>query len=111
MKQKIDKPQPQPEVSLPPFKGYTIEELRYRRAMMALKKEFCKEKAMQSLRGLSPSARRKDKGGSSKSSKLALAGQIATKVFSNLNTLDYILMGISLFTTARKGIRLIRGKK
>lgn len=113
MKQKETKAQAPalPEVSLPPFKGYTIEELRYKRAMMALKKEFCKEKALQSLRSLNPAERRKAQGSSSKSSKLAFAGQIASKIFSNLNTLDYILMGISLFGTARKGIRLIRGKK
>lgn len=113
MKEKESKkPAPSlPEVELPPFKGYTMEELRYKRAMMALKKEFCKEKALQSIRKLSPSARRRQDGRGSKGSRFALAGQIASKVFSNLNTIDYILMGISLFGTARKGIRLIRGKK
>lgn len=92
------------------FKGYTIEELRYQRAMMALRKEFCKAKVMESVQGLRP-------GGSSRiksdhtSSKMAIVSKIAGTLFSNLNTLDYILMGISLFGTARKGYRLIRGKK
>ena len=31
------------------FKGYTLEELRYNRAMMALKAEFCKEKMLADL--------------------------------------------------------------
>ena len=37
-----------------PFKGYTMEELRYQRAMMALRKEFCKTKVMQSVETLRP---------------------------------------------------------
>ena len=32
-----------------PFKGYTMEELRYQRAMMALRKEFCKTKITRRL--------------------------------------------------------------
>lgn len=92
-----------------PFKGYTMEELRYQRAMMALRKEFCKTKVMQSVHTLRPAT--KEKAGTHGGSKFALAGRIASTVFSHMNTLDYILMGISLFGTARKGYRLIRGKK
>lgn len=90
-----------------PFKGYTMEEIKYQRAMMALRKEFCKSKLTQSLQEIRP----KRKSPSGGSSKFALAANIASKVFSNLNTLDYILMGISLFGTARKGVRLLRRKK
>ena len=91
------------------FKGYTMEELRYQRAMMALRKEFCKAKVMESLHRVHPG---KSGGLSSKvPSKFATATRIASKLFSNLNTLDYVLMGISLFGTAKKGYRLIRGKK
>lgn len=92
-----------------PFKGYTMEELRYHRAMMALRKEFCKTKVMQSVHAMRPGTKEKTKSGGG--SKLALAGKIASTVFSHMNTLDYILMGISLFGTAKKGYRLIRGKK
>lgn len=92
-----------------PFKGYTMEELRYQRAMMALRKEFCKTKVLQSVQTLRPGT--KTGGKSSGSSKFALAGKVASAVFSHMNTLDYILMGISLFGTARKGLRLIKGKK
>ncbi|MDE6392691.1 MAG: hypothetical protein K2L59_05455 [Muribaculaceae bacterium] len=92
-----------------PFKGYTMEELRYQRAMMALRKEFCKAKVQQSARRLRPGSDRKQKAGSG--SGLALAGRVASTLFSHMNTMDYILMGISLFGTAKKGYRLIRGKK
>jgi len=92
-----------------PFKGYTMEELRYQRAMMALRKEFCKTKVLQSVQALRPGSR--NEGKTSGKSKFALAGKIASAVFSHMNTLDYVLMGISLFGTAKKGLRLFRGKK
>lgn len=92
-----------------PFKGYTMEELRYQRAMLALRKEFCKTKVMESVHGLKGGSNRGRKGSST--SKMAMVGQVASKLLGNLNTLDYILMGISLFGTAKKGYRLIRGKK
>lgn len=91
------------------FKGYSMEELRYQRAMMALRKEFCKAKVMESVREIRP--KRDRQAGGTGRSKFALATQIASKVFSNLNTIDYVLMGISLFGTARKGFRLLRGKR
>ncbi len=92
------------------FKGYTMEELRYQRAMMALRKEFCKAKVMESVSNLKTGGKSR-KESNNGTSKFAMAGRIASKLFSNLNTLDYILMGISLFGTAKKGYRLIRGKK
>lgn len=95
------------EQEQPSFKGYTLEEIRYHRAMMALRKEFCKSKLMQTVGELTP--KRKEK--SSKKSGFSIAASIASKVFSNLNTLDYIMMGISLFGTAKKGFNLIRKKK
>lgn len=104
----------QPELIEPThkFKGYTIEELRYQRAMLALRKEFCKVKLMESIQGLKPGGRKSESTVSKKgSSKLALAGKIAGKLLSNLNALDYVLMGLSLFGTVKKGYKLIRGKK
>lgn len=96
----------------PAFKGYTIEEIRYQRAMMALRKEFCKAKLTESVSNLRGGGKRDVfKSGAKKTSKLAVAGKIASRIFSNLNTIDYVLMGISLFGTARKGLRLLRGKK
>lgn len=91
------------------FKGYTMEELRYQRAMMALRKEFCKAKVLESLHKVRPG--KKSGVDSAGSPKFATATRIASKLLSNLNTLDYVLMGISLFGTVKKGYRLIRGKK
>lgn len=97
---------------IPKFRGYTIEEIRYQRALLALRKEFCKAKVMESVQNLKPgsnsSTRNSSKGGSSK---WAVAGKVASKLLSNLNTIDYALMGLSLIGTVRKGYRLIRGKK
>lgn len=110
MKELEMKKQDAPEVHVEPFKGYTMEELKYQRALMALRKEFCKTKVLQSVESLRPGAGKKDEKKSG-NSKLALAGKVAGMVFSNLNTMDYVLMGLSLFGTARKGIRRLRGKK
>lgn len=92
----------------PQFKGYTMEELRYQRALMALRKEFTKQRLVNTIHDLRP---KKDNESKQKNSKFALAGAIASKVFSNLNALDYVMLGISLFGTAKKGYRLLRGKK
>ncbi|MCM1369587.1 MAG: hypothetical protein NC204_04370 [Candidatus Amulumruptor caecigallinarius] len=106
MTKKIE--QTQKETAADAFKGYTIEQLRYHKAMMELKKEFCKAKMLQTINRMRP-ARSSDSG--FKTSKFALATKIASKVFNNLSVLDYVLMGLSIFGTARKGIRLFRGKK
>ena len=93
-----------------PFEGYTMEELKYQRAMMALRKEFAKAKVMKSVQGLMPSGKGKKKKVGAKP-RTALFGQVVSKVLNNLNTLDYILMGMSIIGTVRKGYKLIRGKK
>lgn len=107
----VDKDKNAPEVQKEKaFKGYTMEELRYQRAMMALRKEFCKEKVKESIIKIKP-GNRGDHEKSNGTSKFALAGRIASKLLTNLNTLDYVLLGMSLFGTAKKGYRLIKGKK
>lgn len=95
------------------FRGYTMEELRYQRAIVALKKEFCKAKVIESVRDIREPRRKKEKGTkqSGAAGALSLAGRVASVVFSNLNTLDYVVMGLSAFGTVKKGIKLIRGKK
>ena len=93
-----------------PFKGYTMEELKYQRAMMALKVEFSKEQLMASLRSFHPSNAKTAKG-SGLVSKLGLAGRLTSKFFSGLNTLDYVMMGMSLFGTAKKAYGLFIKKK
>lgn len=102
---------PGEETQAAPFKGYTIEEIRYQRALAGLRKEFCKAKlvdTLDSIRFRKPAQQAKPAG---KMAIAAKAGKIAMKLLGNMNTLDYVLMGISLFGTARKGIKLLRGRK
>lgn len=94
-----------------PFKGYTMEELKYQRAMMALRKEYCKAKVMKSVQDLLPDKNASKRKSVTGAKRKTIVGQLASKVFNNLNTIDYILMGISIFGTVRKGYKLIRGKK
>lgn len=94
------------------FNGFTLEELRYQRAMMALKREYCRAKMTKSLENLNSSPKKMKHGGSLSNNKaLSIAGTVASKVFSHLNVVDYVLMGLSFAGTIRKGIRLFKGKK
>lgn len=98
----------------PQFNGYTLDEIRYQRAMLGLRKEFCKAKLMESVTNLKPGGAKRNNGffsGGKKSTAMSVAGSVASKFLSNLNTLDYILMGISAFGTVRKGMRLLTRKQ
>lgn len=99
-----------PEGSDVPFRGYTLEELKYQRALFALRKEFAKARLLQSVDSLRPQKKDKD-GGSILGPKFGIVKSLGSKFFSNLNTLDYIMMGMSLFGTAKKAIGLFRRKK
>jgi len=99
---------------MPAFKGYTIDEIRYQRAMLGVRKEFCKAKVMESVSNLKPGGRRREHGilkATRKPPLLRMAGGVASKFLGNLNAIDYVLMGISAIGTVRKGIRLLKGKK
>jgi len=91
------------------FKGYTLEELKYQRALVTLQKEFCRTKLMrhvgniQKSNPLSPS--------SAVSSLPGKVGFVASKVFSSLNYLDYAMLGFSLFGIVRKVTSVFRRKK
>ena len=90
------------------FKGYTLEELRYQRALVALQKEFCKSKVMHRINRI----RNRDSFEERKnSSKLAMVGSIASKIFAGLNYLDYITIGMSLFGSGRKIFKFFRRGK
>lgn len=90
------------------FKGYSMEELRYQRALVALRKEFCKSK-------IAHNAKRIRKQGffgkNGTTSRVAHVGSLATKVIAGLGYLDYVMIGMSLFGTGRKVYRFFRGKK
>lgn len=81
------------------FKGYSMEDLRYQRALVAMRKEFCKSK-------IAHTAHRIRKQGffgrSGNTSRMAHAGSLASKVISGLSYLDYVMIGMSVFGTGRK---------
>ncbi|MDE6234909.1 MAG: hypothetical protein K2M56_04080 [Muribaculaceae bacterium] len=94
------------------IKGLTISEIRYQRALVALQKEFCKEKISMSMRKLqnsSPFSKGYNPGG--KSSALSKAGAIAGKILGGMNYLDYAIIGFSAFSNVRKILGLFKKKK
>jgi len=91
------------------FKGYTLEELRYQRALVALQKEFCKSKVMHKFNRIRNRGTDSDENGNQ--SKLSKIGSIASKIFMGLNYLDYITIGLSLFGSGRKIFKFFRRRK
>lgn len=91
------------------FKGYTLEELRYQRAMTTLQKELCKGRIMKDIKNIRTGADPKSLSG--KSSKLPWIGTIASTMLKSLNYLDYITLGMSVFGAGRKIFSLIPRKK
>lgn len=81
------------------FKGYNLEQLRYQRAVIALRKEFCKAKVMHEFTKI---RERSIFGGERKGSKITKIGGLTTKLLSGLNYLDYAMIGMSLFGTGKK---------
>lgn len=100
-------------VEKPKFKGYTIEEIRYQRALVAMRKEFCKVKLMESIERLRPKSSKKEPAVTfmTGSSTKTLFSRVATTVFKSMNSIDYVLLGISAFSTIRKGIKMLKRKK
>ena len=88
------------------FRGYTIEELRYQRALVALQKEFCKNKIFKNVSNMkkadifAPAAGSGKLGGKSAS--------LVSKLLSGLNYLDYAMLGFSAFKSGRKIFRLLK---
>lgn len=90
-------------------KGLTISEIRYQRALIALQKEFCKEKVGHSFRNLqnsSPFSKNYEaKSGTGR------IGAIASKLLTGMNYLDYAVIGFSVFSNVRKITSLFRKRK
>ena len=80
------------------FRGYTMEELRYQRALIALRKEFSKTKMQKTWNNFRTGGRDESR----QASALNIAGGIAAKILSGMNVVDYALMGVSLFGTGKK---------
>lgn len=90
------------------FNGYTLEDLRYQRALIALKKEFSKAKTINSVTKL------KKKNPLTDNKTLSLPGKIggmATRLLTGLNYVDYAMLGFSLFKSGKKIYSFFRRKK
>lgn len=81
------------------FKGYSMEELRYQRAMLLLRKEFCKSKMIHDLNNIKEHS---ILGGKKGDSKIMRVGSLTSKLLSGLNYLDYAMLGASIFGTGKK---------
>lgn len=91
------------------FKGYTLEELRYNRALIALKAEFCKEKMLSDFQAAkSKTILGKLQGG--EGTGLFKSGVLG-KMARSLNYIDYILVGLTTFKTIRSITSLFRRKR
>lgn len=87
------------------FNGYSLDELRYQRALVLLQKEFCKSRINRNLNNLRKS---NPLAPSSSSSLTGKVGFVASKLISGLSYLDYAMIGFSLFGTARKVFSVFR---
>ena len=81
------------------FKGYTLDELRYQRAVLALKAEYCKERIFETAEEL-----HKKTPFSSQGQKIYAKGLggILGKIVSGLSYVDIALVGFSAFNSIRK---------
>ncbi len=90
------------------FGGYTLDEIRHHRALVAIKKEFAKAKIFEQFDAL------KDRNPFAPDGTLKAAsrlGSIPMKIVKGLNYTDYIMMGLSAFGTAKKVFSFFRKKK
>ena len=90
------------------FKGYTIEEIRFQRALVAMEAEFCKTKVTKSWGNI---MKVNPLSSASKSSLPSKAGNLAWKMVNGLNYVDYIMLGLSVFSGVRKVMSFFRGRK
>lgn len=92
------------------FKGYSMEDLRYRRALVTIQKEYAKARihtATNKMKSYSPFSPDFGKG----HGKMGKAGAVAGKLLNGFNYLDYIMLGTTLFSTGKKIFGLFRRKK
>lgn len=92
----------------PKFTGFTLDEIRHMRALIAVKKEFAKARLIEDVDLL------KERNPFAEGSSLKAAGRIGTlplKIMKGLNYTDYIMLGFSAFGSIRKIFSLFRKNK
>lgn len=88
------------------FTGYSLEELRYQRALVALQKEFCKSKVMNGVRKVQKNG---ISGASTSTGGKAMG--IFGKFLTGMSYVDYALLGLSMFRSGKKVYSFFRRKK
>lgn len=99
------------EISDSDFKGYSMEELRYQRALMALRKEFCKTKLQNSIEQLRHPFSKNENSRGGLVSKVGTAAGFMGKILTKMNLLDYAMIGMQLFGSGRKVYKFLKGSK
>lgn len=90
------------------FKGYTMEELRYQRALLLVKKEYLKERALMSAMTLKE--RLPVMKGKPAFAGLASKG-IPGKLIRGLDFADYVMLGFQAIKIGKKVSAFLRKKK
>lgn len=96
------------DIPEPEFEGYTLDEIRHQRALIAVKKEFAKAKLMGEVEML------KDRNPFAEDGKMkavARLGSVPMKIMKGLNYTDYVVLGLSILGSARKVFSFFRKKK
>lgn len=98
---------PKPETR---FKGYTIAELRYRRALVAVKKDFLRHELLAEKEYFSSIGKVSGKFGNVAKS-VGRSAPIVGKILKGLSVIDYITLGISLYSGINRIVGRFRKKK
>lgn len=84
------------------WKGYSLDELRYQRAVTLTRIEIQKGKMLQQVQSSGINGDFSAKG---------IAGVIMRKFFGNMSFIDYIFISFKVAKTAMKFIQSLRSKK
>ena len=90
------------------FDGFTLDEIRHQRALIAVRKEFAKAKIFEDVDKLKERNPFASDGSLKAASRL---GSLPMKIMRGLNYTDYIMMGLSAFGTVRKVVSFFKKKK
>lgn len=101
---KVVKPVEEP----PRFDGFTLDEIRHHRALIAVRKEFAKAKILEDLDKVKERNPFAPDGSLKAAQRL---GSVPMKIMRGLNYTDYIMMGLSAFSTVRKVLSMFKKKK
>lgn len=95
----------------PGFKGYSLRELKYQKALAEVRRDFLKEKITNDLNRLRQVKLMSVFSGSGDSAKGNAAGAFMATALKAFSHADYILAALSILSTGRKIFRTFRRRK